>query len=318
MSHAQAGEMWLRRYLEKAEKKEEDLAAVLWEKNWTAIAEVGADLLTPFWKLIITKLCDDSFEEHVLGYPLEKTGLHLHGLNVRTKEFVTMPTDVVDAFAEEWGFIKTATKTVDSIREVRAFTDACAETGEWNGEPVEGFVVRTHVTEPPTSGRNSSDKGKNKETPENASAPSTSSPYKPGSSFFFKVKFDEPYMMYRDWREVTKSLLSTKGPMSASILPKSKMRRAETKVYVNWVINEIKKDPAAFKEYTKGKGIIATREKFLEWLKSDKGGQDLQDAQKEDGVVSGGSGQVYGKTIIVPVAIPGCGASGWFSLYDDC
>lgn len=39
-SHAQAGEGWLRKYLAKVGRKEADLAAVLWEKNWTAIAEV--------------------------------------------------------------------------------------------------------------------------------------------------------------------------------------------------------------------------------------------------------------------------------------
>ncbi|KAJ3493588.1 hypothetical protein NLJ89_g10983 [Agrocybe chaxingu] len=281
LSHAQAGEAWLRKYLEKLEKKEEDLAAVLWEKNWTAIAE----------------LCDDSFEEHVLGYSPEKTGLHLHGLNVRSKEFATMPHDVVDAFAEEWGFIKTPTKTLNSIKEVKEFTDECAKNGEWNGEAVEGFVVRTHVTEPPTSGRNPN-KGKDKE----GSTPARS-PYKAGSSFFFKVKFDEPYMMYRDWREVTKTLLSSKSGMNPSGLPKSKMKRAETKVYVKWVVNEIKSNPAAFKEYTKGKGIIATRERFLKWLASEKGEKDLQEVQNEVPVSKDG----FGKTIIVPVAIPGCG-----------
>ena len=82
-----------------------------------------------------------------------------------------------------------------TIPEVKAFTEEIGRKGSWNGEPLEGFVVRTHVTEPPTKG----DK------------PPSASPYPPGSSFFFKVKFDEPYMMYRDWREVTKILLS-KGP----------------------------------------------------------------------------------------------------------
>jgi tRNA ligase len=91
------------------------------------------------------QLCDDSFEEHVLGYPEDKTGLHLHGLNVCSEAFETMPTEVVDAFAEKWGFIKTPTTVIDSIQEVKDFTAACASTGEWNGEPIEGFVVRTRV-----------------------------------------------------------------------------------------------------------------------------------------------------------------------------
>jgi tRNA ligase len=239
-----------------------------------------------------TQLCDDSFEEHVLAYPPEKTGLHLHGLNTCTKDFHTLPHSVVDAFAEEWGFIKTATTTLNTIQEVREFTDAVAKAGEWNGEAVEGFVVRTHVVEPPT-GKTRTDK----------------SPYAPGSSFFFKVKFDEPYMMYRDWREVTKSLLSSKGAMKASNLPKSKMKRAETKVYVKWVIEEIRKHPEEFAEYTKGKGIVRTREKFLAWL-AEEGKAELKAVEEQtDKEVKEeeGKAKVSGKTVIVPIAIPGCG-----------
>ena len=235
-------------------------------------------------------MCDDSFEEHVLGYPPEKTGLHLHGLNVRTKEFKTLSTELVDAFADEWGFIKTPTIVFNSIQEVRDFTKACAETGEWNGEAVEGFVVRTHVAEPPTS------------------KDPAASPYKPGSSFFFKVKFDEPYMMYRDWREVTRMLLSSKSPMTPSSLPKSKMKRAETKVYVKWVIEEIRKDRASFNEFGKGKGIIATREKFLKFLKTQQGMEELAAGGNLDEGPAASATDKLSKTIIVPVAIPGCGA----------
>lgn len=228
-------------------------------------------------------MCDDSFEEHVLAYAPENTGLHLHGINVRSKAFNTLPHEEVDAFAEKWGFIKTATTTLDSIEAVQKFTQHVGETGEWQGEPVEGFVVRTHVAEPPAGG-----------------ASRDQSPYAPGSSFFFKVKFDEPYMMYRDWREVTKSLLA-KGP-SAANLPKNKMKRPETKLYVEWVIKEIKQNPKAFENYTKGKGIIAAREKFLEWMKTEKVTLPV-----EDNVTEAPESKNFGKTIIVPVAIPGCG-----------
>ena len=40
-SHAQAGERWLRRHLGQVEKTTEELAEVLWKKNWTAVAEVS-------------------------------------------------------------------------------------------------------------------------------------------------------------------------------------------------------------------------------------------------------------------------------------
>ncbi|KAH9887365.1 RNA ligase-domain-containing protein [Cubamyces lactineus] len=274
-SHAQVGERWLRKHLATAGKTEEQLARTLWEKNWTAVAE----------------LCDDSFEEHVLPYGPEKTGLHLHGLNSCTKRFATQPQDVVDAFAREWGFIVTPSTVLNSVAEVRAFTDEIAKTGKWNGEPLEGFVVRTHVTEPPTKGNK----------------PASASPYPSGSSFFFKIKFDEPYMMYRDWREVTKVLLS-KGPNPQNV-PKSKLRRAETKLYVQWVCDEIKRDKSQFKDYTRGKGIIATRERFLAWLESG-GGNDAKRAVKEVPEETGLDKDVDlkgHKVIIMPVAVPGVG-----------
>jgi tRNA ligase len=241
------------------------------------------------------QLCDDSFEEHVLGYPPDKTGLHLHGINESTKQFKTLPHDAVDAFADEWGFIKTPSIALNSIAEVKSFTQEVGETGKWNGEAVEGFVVRTHVTQPSTE----ESPGRNKSV----------IPYAPGSSFFFKVKFDEPYMMYRDWREVTKSLLSAKGSMSVANIPRSKMKRPETRLYVQWVIEEIKKDRKAFDQFTHGKGIIATREKFLKWLGAENGQKALK-ANTDAAVVSPEDNvKNIGKTIIVPVAIPGCGAS---------
>ncbi|KAJ7627799.1 RNA ligase-domain-containing protein [Mycena polygramma] len=279
ISHAEAGEEWLRKYFVQKGKTEADLAKRLWDNNWTAIAE----------------LCDDNFEEHVLGYPPDKTGLHLHGLNESTKAFRTLPQADVDAFAAEWGFIQTASIVLPTLAEVRAFTDAAGETGSWNGEAVEGFVVRTHVASTP---------GK--------------APYAPGATFFFKVKFDEPYMMYRDWREVTKTLLrlheqqrAGKGAgMAEKAVHKGKMRRAETRAYVRWVIGEIARDPEAFEEYSKNKGIIATRERFLAYLTTPEGAALLEAAKAGTMAPDPTVSKVtvpFGKTIIVPVAIPGCG-----------
>ncbi|CAK5270224.1 unnamed protein product [Mycena citricolor] len=282
VSHADAGEKWLRKYLEEKGRTESDLANVLWMNNWTAVAE----------------LCDDSFEEHVLGYPPELTGLHLHGINESTKAFKTLPHEQVDAFAKEWGFITTASLQLPTIAAVREFTDECAKTGTWNGVPIEGFVVRTHVGEPPAG-----------------SHPRNGPPYSVGSTFFFKVKFDEPYMMYRDWRELTKQLLTMRGgpmgknPMAVGKLSKNKIRRAETKAYVNWVIEEIQRNPTAFLEYGNNKGIVAVRERFL-------GSADGHSASLDGSLPLSTAKIEYGKTIILPVAIPGCGAF-YFSLSGD-
>lgn len=153
------------------------------------------------------------------------------------------------------------------------------------------------------------------------------SPYAPGSSFFFKVKFDEPYMMYRDWREVTKMLLTAaaKGGVEDAKLPKSKMGRKETKKYVQWVKGEIKRDVKQFEGFGKGRGIIATRERFFKWLEESGKGGEVGDERigvelRMEG--AGGSSaeghgasvgekekKEFGKTIIVPIAIPGVGAS---------
>ncbi|KAH9965570.1 RNA ligase-domain-containing protein [Lactifluus volemus] len=270
-SHAQAGERWLLHHLERVGKTTEQLAEVLWEKDWTAVAE----------------LCDDGFEEHVLPYSLENTGLHLHGLNECSRHFKTQSTAVVEAFAREWGFIVTLSHELRSIPAVKAFTDEIGSSGKWNGEALEGFVVRTTVSLPPIDGDTRSD----------------ASPYPPDSSFFFKVKFDEPYMMYRDWREITKLLLSRGDDAN---LPKNKMKRPETKVYVDWVRGEIKKHPELFEGYTKGHGIIATRERFLEWLET-KEGRDKQEEVATIAEASQPQDKQFGKTIIVTVAVPGVG-----------
>lgn len=269
-THSEVGHRWLKKHLEGKGKTEEQLASKLWEKNWTTIAE----------------LCDDSFEEHVLAYPAEKSGLHLHGINETSREFNTMPTETVDAFAEEWGFIKTPTITLNSIPEVKSFTDDITKTGKWNGEALEGFVVRTHIIDP---------KG-------GYATRNTRPPYPAGSSFFFKVKFDEPYMMYRDWRELTKILLLTKGSLNDAKLPKSKLKRKETHLYVEWVKKEIRHNPSAFSEYSKGKGIIATRERFLKWMETDDGKKGLVMESEAPPTT-----KEFRKTIILPVAIPGCG-----------
>ena len=215
--------------------------------------------------------------------------------NVATKHFKTLSQSEVDKFAEEWGFIRTLSTTVNTIPEVRAFTDEVSKTGVWQGQPVEGFVVRTHVTEPPTKGK----------------ADPSVSPYEPGSSFFFKVKFDEPYMMYRDWREATRVLLS-KGP-SPTHVPKAKMRRRETRLYVDWVCEEIRRDKGQFEGFAKGRGIIATRERFLRWMESEEGKRAQREQEQERereglGQEKGGADLSKGKVIIMPVAVPGVGA----------
>ena len=242
----------------------------------------------------MAELCDDSFEEHVLSIPSELTGLHLHGLNVNGREFNTQAQPEVDAFATEWGFIRTDSITIDSIREVREFCEEAGKTGKWNGVAIEGFVVRTSIGPRPEE--------KGHDTP----------PYSPGSSFFFKVKFDEPYMMYRDWREITKSLLSAKqkGNIAGARISKAKLKRRETVEYKNWVEKEILRNPKAFADYQNNRGIIAVREAFLKWRETPEGEQVAESMRPATPPPQDGPKPT--KTVLVPIAIPGCGMSGPF------
>jgi tRNA ligase len=101
-------------------------------------------------------LCDDSFEEHVIATPTHWTGLHLHGLNHNIPHFSTVSPTEVESFAQEYGFIPTKYVKLDTLAEVKAFTDDVALSGSWEGEMIEGFVVRCTVanTETPIlSGR---------------------------------------------------------------------------------------------------------------------------------------------------------------------
>jgi tRNA ligase len=253
----------------------------------------------------------------VLPYSEELTGLHLHGLNSTTGTFQTRDPEDVETFARQWGFIPTAYTTLDTIAHVREFTQNIGKTGNWNGQPIEGFVVRTHISDtssapgvPPEvlnvpgvtgGGRGGSHTCQDRDAP----------PYPPRSSFFFKVKFDEPYMMYRDWREVTKSLLAAK-PGREPRISRAKLNRPETRVYKSWVEAEIMRDRKAFDGYMNNRGIVATRERFLKWCEEKEGKSKLaKELGKNPGMAektTDAKEVEFRKTIIVPVAIPGCGA----------
>lgn len=172
VSHSAMGRTWLERHLERSGKTQADLAADLWHRNETAVLE----------------LCDDAFEEHVLAYTPERSGLHMHGLNANTKDFATRPMDEVRAFAETYGFLPVRFHTFETLADVDAFAAEVGKTGSLHGEPIEGFVVRTTM-------------------PQTYASDAPRPPYAPGQVWFYKIKFDEPYLMYRDWRELTRTML---------------------------------------------------------------------------------------------------------------
>lgn len=232
---------------------------------------------------------------------------------------------------------------MDTISDVRKFTDEVGETGKWRGEAVEGFVVRCKVTDRPSTPdepddevpapKPSDNKGLRGESSKNTAT--MHPPYPPGSDYFFKIKFDEPYLMYRAWREITKAILSAKakgvpGPIS---VPKSRLVRPESKLYREWVEREIDAHKEDFEEFQKGKGIIETRERFLKWFNTTEGqarfaelggsGASVDDIQRggkplDAAVVNAEAADrrertkaerdsQKGKLVIVPIAVPGCG-----------
>lgn len=183
VSHAQKGAEWLDRHLAKGQRTRPQLAAELWKRGETAIFE----------------LCDDAFEEHVLAYDQNHAGLYLHGLNKNTVQFATCTPEQVDAFARDWGFHSTRFLTLESFEAMQRVVARVALDGMWEGQPIEGFVVRTTI---PASAPTIADVLASE--PDAVVRP----PYETGQTWFYKVKFDEPYLMYRDWRELARRMLS--------------------------------------------------------------------------------------------------------------
>ena len=246
------------------------------------------------------KLCDDSFEEHVIATPPYWTGLHLHGLNHNTPQFLTAPPSEVDAFASYFGFIPTKYVELQTLNEVKAFTDDVANTGSWEGDQIEGFVVRCTVR----AGDNSTSEAR--------------PPYHPGAPFFFKIKFEEPYLLYRQWREITRlmlPLLNSPSPKEESAVwqkVRSKAKRPEVKVYADWCGRIMKVDPESFEDYDRG--VVKVRDKFLEWI-DEEGATAWSDARTGKGNAiqfhhGKGTRRRAGrpqKWILIPIAVPGCG-----------
>jgi tRNA ligase len=265
VSHAQKGEEWLHLHLNKAGRSAKELADFLGTENLTAVFE----------------LADDEFEEHVLAYPKEKSGLYVHGLNQNQAEFLSRPFAEVEAFGKLFGFWIVKMFELPSIEEVKRFSEECAKTGTFENVPVEGFVVRCSRTD------------KNQ-------------------IHFFKIKFDEPYLMFREWREVTRVLLNGKR--------KPRCRFKLTERYVKWCTAQIRQHPHLFKEFNQNKGIIYIRNRFLvdELGMGEFSGIDLKDFCDRTDLDPNFGAE---KCLIIPVATIGVGkttlARTLTNLYPD-
>lgn len=168
---------------------------------------------------------------------------------------------------------------------------------------IEGFVARSTV----------------KDAPKAVSSP----PYLPGAPFFFKIKFEEPYLLYRQFRETTRALL----PLLTKLSPekeadlwkkiRSRTRRPEVGVYAEWCGRKMKQAPGLFKNYERG--VVRVREVFLKWIEGEgkeawesaKNGtwraQSAIDAETFKAAKDVERADLPKKWILVPVAVPGCG-----------
>ena len=229
----------------------------------------------------VGELCDDEFEEHVLEYPPEMAGLYLHGINFNLPEFATLSGPEVHDFADKWGFKKAQYVIIQTLDEVKSFLDKCAETGSWEGRDTEGFVVRCH-----RRGRGGA----------------------PGADWFFKYKFDEPYLMYRQWREATKAVIAGKPP-------KYKKHKKITEEYLLFARQQLAKDPKLGKRYNQNHGIIKLRDDFLAEI-GQRGSDIIRQEMDEGGEID----EIISNLVLVPIATIGCGkttvATALVKLFD--
>lgn len=243
------------------------------EKHLASVGKTPKDLAQELRRMnatAVAELCDDTFEEHVLEYPPSMAGLYLHGINFNLPEFATLSGPEVHEFADSWGFKKAQYVIIQSLDEVKSFLEKCAESGSWDGRDTEGFVIRCKIRE------------ENRE------------PYR---DWFFKYKFEEPYLMYRQWREATKSVIMGKPP-------KYKKHKEITEQYLLYARRQLAKNPQLGKEYNRNHGIIAMRDGFLAEI-GQKGSDIIALERHGEGEEAGG--EVSSNVVLVPVASIGCG-----------
>jgi tRNA ligase len=255
-------------------RENEDVSHAVTGEKWVdrqlaALGRTRKDLALTLYKANVTavaELCDDSFEEHILEYKGDRAGLYLHGINLNLKDFATYSMDEVHRFADEWGFRKIDFLLKDNVKGLRKFLEEAAETGSWDGKDVEGFVIRCKAR----NGPNDPD----------------------WHDWFFKYKFEEPYLLYRQWREVTKALIAGREP-------KYRTHKEITKDYLKFAASYFTQHKGASAAYQRNHGIIALRNAFLEHR-----GMTPTDIIKTE---SGHGADADTKLILVPIATIGCG-----------
>lgn len=182
--------------------------------------------------------------------------------------------------------------SITAIREYCATIESAGGIIDEQGQviPVEGFVIRgikipglNLLAQP---------------------LPSTSSSSKQElEPFFWKVKFDEPYLMYRSWREYTRKILAVQPETSPINI--NKIQHPLTKLYIFWIEREIRERLYKFSQWNRGRDIIKIRQEFLDWTETEEGREKALQVGAREEVRSERTD--WERTLIVPVAIPGAG-----------
>lgn len=237
---------------------------------------------------VLCEYCDDGFEEHVLEYKNDKAGLYLHGMNLNTVNFKTYPMDKVNEFAQLYGFKQTDYILLDTFDETLEFARKTNETGKFKGEEIEGFVIRCFQ--------------------------------KDGSDFFFKYKFEEPYLLYRELREVTKQYIIN-GPKNL----KFGNHKLICMDYIKFITPLLKNNQILKDDYCENRGIIELRKKYFEskdttsmkMIKDELNMVELEEDMKSLKFNDSNPN----KYVLVTVATIGCGktttATGITNLFPD-
>ncbi|CAI6253794.1 unnamed protein product [Periconia digitata] len=242
------------------------------EKHLETVGKSKKDLARRLREMnatLVAELCDDDFEEHVLPYGPEDAGLYIHGINLNLPEFATYPGPLVDKFANEWGMKKVTYVMEDDIDQVQKFLEKVAETGNYNGRDTEGFVIRCQARETADA---------------------------PWEDWFFKYKFEEPYLMYRQWRECTRAIIAGKPP-------RYKKHQQITKEYLEYARRRFVKEPNLARDYNQNHGIIQLREDFLK-ARGTTGAEIIQEELRNGELESK---DVDRDVVLVPIATIGCG-----------
>jgi len=219
------------------------------------------------------EVCDDGFEEHLLSYDSEMAGIYFNGLNRNTTQFVTEPPEIVQRIGDEFGFKRTDFLKFGDFTSLMDFLEKGQKTGKFGARDVEGFVLRAKCH---------------------------------GNDFFFKFKFEEPYLMYRSWRQTLIVFLEEGEQKARSKAMRSKHRTSCLR-FLMFSKEYMKIHPELVGLIqTRGQGIIELRNAFLEATHNTVPGA-VSDSAASQALL--GLDITTTKYMLVTVATLGCGKS---------